>query len=98
MSNNYYNHTDGVPPSNSRGVSATIRNELDLIASGFDIAQNYYVDTGAANAMIISPSSSILTLTDGLRFAIKAAASTTTATTVNLGATLGTVSLKLSDG
>jgi hypothetical protein len=98
MSNAFYNHTDGVPVQGSRGVSATMRNEFDLIQTGFDITQNYYVDTGTANAMVISPSSGISSLADGLRFWIKAANATSGATTVNLGSTLGTVSLKRSDG
>jgi|GEM_PF-2172148 len=98
MTNAFYNHSDGVPVQGSRGVSATMRNEFDLIQTGFDIAQNYYVDTGAANAMVISPSSGISSLTDGLRFWIKAANTITGATTVNLGSTLGTKDLRRVDG
>lgn len=36
MSNPYYNHNDGVPAAQSRAQSVVVRNELDLVASGFD--------------------------------------------------------------
>ena len=34
--NPFYNHTSGVPVSQSRGVSSSIRAELDLVGAGFD--------------------------------------------------------------
>ena len=36
--NPFYNHTSGVPVSQSRGVSSSIRAELDLVGAGFDTA------------------------------------------------------------
>lgn len=94
-----YSHSDGVPVTGSRGVSSSMRAEFDLIQTGFDIAQNYYVDTGTANSIAITPSTGIASLADGLRFWIKAAAATTGATTVNMGAALGTaIPLKRMDG
>lgn len=35
--NPFYNHTDGVPANQTRGVSALVRNEFDLIAAGFNL-------------------------------------------------------------
>lgn len=98
MSNPMYTHTDGVPVQGSRGVSATMRNELDLVEDGFDIAQNYSVDTGSVNAIVIAPPAALVTLSDGLRFWIKAANTITGATTVNMGSTLGTKDLRRVDG
>ena len=34
--NPFYNHTSGVPIAQSRGVSSSIRAELDLVGAGFD--------------------------------------------------------------
>ena len=36
--NPFYNHTSGVPVSQSRGVSSSIRAEFDLVDAGFDTA------------------------------------------------------------
>lgn len=98
MTNAFYNHTSGVPVSLSRGVSALIRTEYDSVEDGFDIVQNYSVDTGTVNAMIIAPPSALTTLSDGLLFRIKAANTITGPVTVNMGAILGTKSLRRSDG
>jgi hypothetical protein len=37
VTNALYNHTSGVPLSQSRGISSSVRAEFDLIAAGFDL-------------------------------------------------------------
>lgn len=36
MTNSFYNHTDGAPATQARGISQYFRNQLDAIAAGFD--------------------------------------------------------------
>lgn len=98
--NPFYDHMTP-PASGSRGTSSTMRNEFDAVEHGFDLAFGYMVDTGTANAMVVSPPAALTVLNstnDGLVFRIKAANTVTGATTVNFGATLGTKSLRMQDG
>ncbi len=39
MSNSYYSHSSGNPVALSRGVSASLRSEFDLVQAGFDAVQ-----------------------------------------------------------
>lgn len=39
MSNGFYNHSSGLPVSNSRGLSSSVRGELDLVEDGFDAVE-----------------------------------------------------------
>lgn len=68
--NPWYNHTDGVPAAQTRGVSQLMRNEYDLIQAGFDLlAQSFAgfsgaiivtgTDAGAVNAYTVTPSPAI---------------------------------------
>lgn len=40
MPNSFYNHSSGVPATQTRGSSLNIRAELDLIEDGFDAVEN----------------------------------------------------------
>lgn len=39
MSNSFYNHSSGIPATQTRGSSLSIRSELDLIEDGFDAVE-----------------------------------------------------------
>lgn len=101
MTNPMYSRT-GAPVQGSRGRSSPIRNEYDAIEDGFDLAFNYYVDSGtSANSIAITPVATLSALNssnDGLVFRIKAAYTVTGATTINFGGSIGTKALKLQDG
>lgn len=83
MANDYYNKT-GNPLPVSRALSALARNESALVEAGFAKLpaasevfggqSNFYVDTGAASALIVaSLDPSITALTDGLELVIRVA-------------------------
>ena len=60
--NNFYTPT-GVPQTSSQGTSAVMRNEFDLIATGFDKLPAL---TGNANrAVVIDPTGAFMTVTTG---------------------------------
>lgn len=104
ITNVYYNHSDGVPPAQTRGISANIRNEYDLVQAGFDklpTLANFYsnnlayaVDTGAVNSIVVTLNAAIVALVDGMSIDVKVAnTSNSTAPTINvngLGATTAT--------
>lgn len=83
MPNDYYTKT-GNPLPVSRALSALARNESALVESGFTKLpppneifggqSNYYVDTGAPSAIVVTGiDPSITVLTDGLELVIRAA-------------------------
>ena len=39
MTNSFYNHTSGIPVTQSRGTASTVRAEYDLVGVGFDGVQ-----------------------------------------------------------
>lgn len=104
----YYSPT-GAPVQQTRGTSPSIRNEFALIAAGFAqlpvpaaIAGGYSnyagLDTGAANAYVVSLQPTIiLAYTDGMVIRFKAANANSGASTINLNA-LGVKSLLQPDG
>lgn len=83
MSNNYFN-ADGTPAQYSRGLSSPMRNEFSAVEGGFDLlpdpsvlagsAQNYYVDSGSVNNIVVSGlDSNISAWYDGMELVVKAA-------------------------
>ena len=107
MTNAYYNHTDGVPASNSRGSSALVQSEFDLLAAGFALlpaptavggsTQNYKVDSGTVNAVVVTAPTNIVAYADGQEIAFRALYTNTGAATINIGG-IGSVALVRSDG
>lgn len=107
MTNSYYNHSDGVPAQNSRGISSLVASEFDLITAGFNLlpstaaiggsSQNYEVDSGTVNAVVVTAPSGVTSYTDGLEIVFKAAATNTGSATINVGG-IGAVSLVRPDG
>lgn len=106
MSNDYFNET-GDPIAESRGISSIIRNVVILIRQGFDKlpslaslysnSQNYVVDTGIANAVVVAMNAAITVLPDGLEVRIKILNANTGATTINVNL-IGAVSATHPDG
>lgn len=103
----YYTPT-GAPPQQTRGTSPSIRNEFALIAAGFNLlpipaaiiggTTGYAVDSGTADAYIISVSPTVITsYTDGLTLRFKAGNANTGASTINVNA-LGLRSIVRPDG
>jgi hypothetical protein len=109
VSNDYFNHSDGQPITGSRGLSANMRSVFDQIVTGFGLLpslstlftskQNFLVDSGTANAIVISsPSSSISAIADGMEFRVRVAYACTGGTpTVTIGS-LGTFNVTHGDG
>lgn len=81
MSNDYYNHTSGQPAANSRGTSAAIRTELELIKTGFGLIPalkalfgnraNYSTVTGPADAYVVALNAALTTYDDGMEVVAK---------------------------
>lgn len=107
MSNVYYNHNDGVPAVLSRGASALIGSELDLIATGFGLlpsaiglsgsSQNYAADTGSVNAVTVTAPPNVVAYADGLEIVFSAAHANTGAATIAVGS-IGTANIVRPDG
>ena len=105
MTNAYYNVT-GNPATLARGASATIRAEFSSIAAGFALlsspvplatsSQNYALDTGSVNTVVVALPAGVVSYTDGMELVFKAAFSNTGATTITAGA-LGTVPITRGD-
>jgi hypothetical protein len=93
MSNDYYTAT-GKPTPASRALSADLRSEFASLQSGLDKlpsaanvnggAANLGTDSGAANAYVVTASTQIVSLFDGLTIRFKASASNTGASTINV--------------
>lgn len=113
MSNNFYNPS-GSPSAQSRGASAAIRSEFALVAAGMQTAQDvvaaaingaatYAVDSGAANAYVVTSlgvvdaASYITAYTDGLTLRVRTANPNTGAATLNVNA-LGAKTILRRDG
>jgi len=66
MSNPFYNHSSGVPATQTRGTSLSLRAELDLIGAGFDavaastIIQDQWVLYGPTSTYINATSFSVV--------------------------------------
>lgn len=98
MSNSYFDH----PASGSRYVNLNVltgdnlNNSLDLVSAGFEKLPtpskanggyaNYAAATGSTNAFVVSLSSQITALADGLAVRFKANAANTGAATINVNA------------
>jgi hypothetical protein len=105
--NAYYNHTDSVPAPNSRGASALVSSEFDLIAAGFNAlpspsqlggsTQNYAVDTGTVNAVAVAAPANVVAYADGLEMTFRALYTNTGSATINIGA-IGAVPIVRPDG
>jgi hypothetical protein len=82
LSNNFYNHSDGVPVSQSRGSSSAIRAEFDLVQQGFDkmpsLVQMFSdsahvgIDSGSASTYVVVGASAITSLSEGMAIEFKA--------------------------
>ncbi len=107
MSNPYFN-TNGEPQDGARGIAAIVRNVFTLISQGFDKlptlagvwggSANYGVDSGAADAYVVSIASTYVTsYTDGLTIRVKIANSNTGAAAINVNS-LGVKTIVRGDG
>lgn len=108
MSNLYYTES-GAPVTLNRGTSSTIRSEYILVRQGFDKlptptqlstgSANYLVDTGSADAYVVTFLSPLVpaSYTDGMAIVFKATNTNTGASTINVNA-LGVKSIKRFDG
>jgi hypothetical protein len=107
MSNTFYNHSDGIPVSLSRGSSSQIRAEFDLVQAGFDLLPSKdnlkhgtvtyaAADTGTADHYIVALPQDPGSLADGLEVVFKAANLNTGACDINVS-NLGPVAIKLPD-
>jgi hypothetical protein len=105
MSNDYF--TDGTdytaPEGNVLARATDVKNLSQAVDTGFDRLPgkdelhqdrvNYAVDTGAANALVVTLATSPASYVAGLRISAKVAATNTGASTVNANA-LGAVAIK----
>lgn len=92
----YYTHASGRPNDQTRALAAIVRDELDLIAASFDLLplpsalvsglQGYAVDTGTADAYMITTSPLLIAYADGLTLRIKATNANTGPSTLNVNA------------
>lgn len=64
MPNSFYNHSSGVPATQTRGSSLNIRAELDLIEDGFDAIEAGVVTDGVVFPATQVPSAGANTLDD----------------------------------
>ena len=106
MANGFFEHTINVIAKGIRALSAQVNNIATEIEQGFDKLPTetelklglvrYAVDTGAANAYVVSLPYTP-TLTDGLNFLWKATNANTGASTINING-LGAKSLILASG
>jgi len=104
----YYTHSSGKPANQTRALAGEMRDELDQIAASFNLLpipsaivagiSNYAVDTGIANAYVISINPSTLTAyTDGMTLRFRATNANTGAATINVNG-LGLKTLVRPDG
>lgn len=104
----YYTHASGLPANQTRALAAQVRDELDQIAASFNLLpipsaiiggiSSYAVDTGAANAYVISIApATLVAYTDGMTLLFKASNANTGASTINLNS-LGLRSIVRPDG
>lgn len=104
----YYTHASGLPANQTRALAAQVRDELDQIAASFNLLpipsaiiggiSSYAVDTGAANAYVISIApATLIAYTDGMTLLFKASNANTGASTINLNS-LGLRTIVRPDG
>lgn len=107
MSNDYFN-ASGNPVAQSRGASSVQRAEFNSVEDGFDKVPptaslwadkaNYGVDTGAADAYIVTIASTYnVAYTDGMTLKVKALNANTGASTINVNG-LGIKTIVRPDG
>lgn len=103
--NDYYSASPLTPNTVARAADVNSRFQgvetaFDLLPPPEYISQNkltYAVDSGAANALVANPAIPITSYDDGLRLTVKAAASNTAATTINVSG-LGVKEVVRADG
>ncbi len=106
MSNDYYNATTTITRQ-TKARSPAVNTIFAAIAAGFDLLPGkdelnqdrvaYYVDSGAADAYVITMSPALTSYTTGLKIRVKIATTNTGASTINVNA-LGARSIKRFDG
>lgn len=106
MTNSYYNRAYNPLPS-TKIRAKDLKDEATRVEQGFDKLPspgalaggqgNYTLDTGSANAIVIAVSSQLTSLTDGVSFRVRIAATNTGATTLTPGA-LGSPAVVRVDG
>lgn len=94
MTNPYYNHSDGIPQSQTRGASAQVRAEFDIVQTGFDKlppiqnlyagGANFAADTGTANTMQVALNAGVTAYFDGMEMTVKAAYANTGPATLTI--------------
>ena len=103
----YYVHNNGLPQNQTRGLASIVRAELDAIASSWTLLPTaaqlgaglsaYFVDSGSANAYVITAGSQVTAYADGQTFLVKATNANTTTSTINVSG-LGLKSIVRNDG
>ncbi|MDH3638904.1 MAG: hypothetical protein OES09_10655 [Gammaproteobacteria bacterium] len=106
MANDFFTHLANIVPDNVRALAAHVNNVADEIESGFNKlpthlqfrigTANFGVDTGAANAFVVTVQSQ-QALTNGALVEFQATNAVTGACTINVNA-LGVKSLVFIDG
>ena len=107
MPSSYYTHASGKPANQTRGLASEVRYELDSIAASFALLPsptalasgsiNYALDTGLANAYVVSVSSAVTAYSDGFSFFFKPLNNNSGASTLNVN-TLGLKAIVRPDG
>lgn len=102
----YYAHSNGLPANATRGLATIMRAEFDAIAASWLLlptasqlgsgSSNYFVDTGAANAYVITAGAQVTAYADGQTFLFKAVNANTAASTINVSG-LGVKSIVRAD-
>jgi hypothetical protein len=77
--------------------AATALTDAARVSELIDQDHIYYVDSGSANAYVITPSPAIAAYEEGQRFAFRAANASTTASTLNVNG-LGAIAIQTADG
>jgi hypothetical protein len=92
--------TANLPMGGQRHTGVGNAAALTDYASAADVIDQhltYYVDSGAANAYVITPSPAISAYAEGQRFVFRASANNTGATTLNVNG-LGAIAVQTADG
>lgn len=78
-------------------AAATALSEYGRVSEIIDQDHIYYVDSGSANTLQITPSPAIAAYEEGQRFVVRAAANNSGATTLNVNS-LGAIAVQTADG
>jgi len=107
MSSDYFDSSDHQQVAATRARASAINNALDAIDTGLALLPteanikrgliNYGVDSGAADAYVVTLPYTAAALTDGMQVVFKASAANTGACTINVDS-LGVKSIKRHDG